>query len=97
MKYFQKVSIEQFVTLIITEDRETGKIIDNWNIERDEIIKSIVSHYHNLGIFMVEPLDYAKTIYRDIQFQVNHNPDLRDKLLTIKEEILKQKAKHSRR
>ena len=87
MKYFQRVSFEEFVHLIVTEDRETTKITDSWNIERDEVVSIPINHFRELGIFFVEPMRHADIIYKNIHFQLKHSPDLIARIKKINEEI----------
>ena len=96
MKYFQRISIEDFVKAIVMEDRETTKITDSWNMERDEVIGVIVGHFKELGIFFVDPMGHAKLIYDNIHFQLRHSPELIARLNRINEEIERAKARHSR-
>lgn len=96
MKYFQRVSIEDFVRAIVMDDRETTKITDSWNMERDEVISVLVGHFQELGIFFVDPMGHAALIYDNIHLQLRHSPELIARLNRINEEIERAKARHSR-
>ena len=96
MKYFQRVSIDEFIKQIVTEDRETTKITDSWNIEREEVVSIIIAHFKELGIFYVDPMKHAKIIYKNIHFQLKNSPDLMARIKKINEEIERAKARHSR-
>lgn len=78
------------------DDRETTKITDSWNMEREEVISVVVSHFRELGIFFVDPMGHAKLVYDNIHFQLKHSPELRARLNRINEEIERAKARHSR-
>ena len=97
MKYFQRMSIEQFIKIIVTEDKEVAKITDSWNIERDEVISIIINHFKELGIFFVEPMGHAELIYENIVFQLKQSPVLIERRQKVNKEIERAKAKHARR
>lgn len=97
LKFFQRMSIEQFVGAVVNDDRETNKLMDNWNIEKDEVAKYIINHFRSLGIFYVDPLDYALLIYKHIHLTIMYLPELHEKRQKVAEEIEQQKRKHSRR
>lgn len=96
MKYFQPLPIETFVSNIIADDREVTRIIENWNIEREEIAQILVNHFKSLGIYLVKPLDFAVVIRKNILFQLRYNPSLKLRIVQIAREIEKVKTKHTR-
>ncbi|MDD9951158.1 MAG: hypothetical protein OXT67_06285 [Zetaproteobacteria bacterium] len=96
-RYFQKTSVEEYIKALINDDREVMRIIDSWNIEREEIAAILVSHYKKIGILYIEPLTFAKVVYGDIIHQLKHSPEIRARLAKVQEEIARQKSKHSRR
>lgn len=96
MKYFQRISVEHFVRLIVEDDRETSRIVESWNMEKEEIVSFIVNQLKEIGIFHVEPMGHAQIIYNNIHFQLRNSPEIKAGLRKIQEEIEKNKAKHSR-
>jgi hypothetical protein len=96
MKYFQPLSIDLFVGNLITEDREINRMIENWNIEKEEIIQILIQHFKSLGIYMVKPLEFSVLIRKNIVFQLKFNPTLKLRIFQIEEEIEKVKTKHTR-
>jgi hypothetical protein len=96
MKFFQPLPIEQFVTTIMTEEREVFRITENWNIEKEEVIQILVAHFRSLGIYVVKPLSFADIIKQNMVFQLKFNPQLRNRLVQIAREIERMKTKHTR-
>lgn len=96
MKFFQKMSIDQFVRQIIQDDRETNRMIESWNMEKDEIIQLVTEHFREYGIFMVSPMSHARLIYKHIQQHLIYSPKIRSRLNKIEAEIAKAKARHTR-
>lgn len=90
------MSIESFVQLIVTDDRETTRLIDSWGIEKEELVRIVVQHFRELGIFHVYPLDHAQLIYQNIQYQLLNSPELKLRLAKIKEEAERLKARHTK-
>lgn len=88
--------IDQFVNQIVQDDRETNKLIDSWNMEKEEIIQIIVEHFREFGIFMVSPMEHANIVYKNILFQLSYSPRLRARLNKIQADIERAKAKHTR-
>ena len=97
VRFFQKTSIDEFITSIVNEDRDVIRIIDSWNIEREEIGGILTAHYKKIGVLYVEPLEHSKVIYADIHHQLKFSPEIRLRLQKMQEEIARQKSKHSRR
>jgi len=90
------MSVDQFITQIIQDDRDISKIIDTWNMEKEEITQIVIEHFKEFGIFMVAPMEHAQLIYDQIHFQLHHSPKLRARLSKIQSDIEKAKAKHTR-
>jgi ABC-type phosphate transport system ATPase subunit len=96
MRYFQKISIEQFITSLMNEDKDTLRIMDSWNIERAEVINMLISYYRRVGVLYVLPMEFAKLIYEDIHYQLRYSPEIRGYVREIEEKIARAKAKSGR-
>ncbi|MFK7827976.1 MAG: hypothetical protein AB8G05_27755 [Oligoflexales bacterium] len=97
MKFFQRMAIDRFVNAIINEDRDILKISEGWNIEREEVIGIVVDHFNELGIYLVDPMEHAQTIYDNIVFQLKYSPVLRSRIQQVNRDIDRAKARHNRR
>ncbi len=93
MRFSQPLPIEYFVWILIQEDRDIAKMIESWNLERNEIEELLVKHYRDMGIFEVLPLEHALILKRDLMTQLQINPDLNAKKARVQQEIERLKAR----
>ena len=96
MRYFQKMSIEEFIRKMIIEDAPTTKIADAWNIDHVEAIQILSDYFKELGIFYVKPMENFKIVYKHLHLQMLHSHKLHERIRKTQESIAHSKAKNNR-
>lgn len=93
MKIIRPYNMEAFILSMIANDFEISKICDEWEIEREEVIAILTSHFLDMGIFTVHPLRHADVIRKEIVFQLRSSPEIKKRRAQIQREIAKARER----
>lgn len=96
MRYFAPIPIDSYITKLITEDRLINELVETWNIEREEIIRMMITHYKDLGYFVARPLSHEVILRKDLLYQLRHNKALVARMRAIQRQIESVKSRHAR-
>lgn len=75
MAYDPNIPIENYVMMALTE-RSFQCITDSWPVKLETIHQVVVKHFHDLGVFYVQPYDHAEIIKDQIVQILKNSPIL---------------------
>lgn len=97
MKRISKIQIDRFI-LSLLQDASISKIIDNWSIEYEVIVKEIAGYLTSIGIYEVDPVKHKKIVLETIKVHLYNNMGIQSRiseLLAAQEEQIARKKRQS--
>jgi hypothetical protein len=77
MQNVETVPIEIFINQVLST-KAALQIVENWPLKSEAITAVVVKHFHDIGIYRVNPLGQSSVIGEEILFFLKNSPQILD-------------------
>lgn len=73
----ETVPVEVFIVQVMST-KAAHQIIENWPLKSEAILSIVIKHFHDIGIYRVNPLGQSDVLREEVYYFLKNSPQILD-------------------